>query len=79
MQEPARYLVLIESDGAMLARLFDAGHRPLVEFDAASEEVAVMTRGLVATEDADAPVWQRTLAGHSQAERVAARVYLLDM
>lgn len=79
MQEPARYLVLIESDGAMLARLFDAARRQLAEFDAASEEVAVMTRGLVPEQGAAALEWQQSLAGHSAAERDAARVFTLDV
>ena len=79
MQEPARYLVLIESDGAMLARLFDAAHRQLAEFDAASEEVVVMTRGLVPQRGAAGPEWMRALSGHNEGERAAARVYTLDV
>ena len=79
MQEPARYLVLIESDGAMLARLFDAERRQLAEFDAASEEVVVMTRGLMPQRGAVAPEWARALAGHNSGERAAARVYTLDI
>lgn len=79
MQEPARYLVLIETDGAMLARLFDAGRRPLAEFDAASEEVAVMTRGLVPEQGATALEWQQALSGHNGSERSTARIYTLDV
>lgn len=79
MQEPARYLVLIESDGAMLARLFDVQLRQLAEFDAASEEVVVMTRGLLPQRGVVGPEWARALAGHNSAERAAARVYTLDV
>ncbi len=79
MQEPARYLVMIESDGAMLARLFDVARNQLAEFDAASEEVAVMTRGLVPQQGATALEWARALGGHNAAERGAARVYTLDV
>ncbi len=76
---PARYLVLIDASGAMAARLFDAERRPLGEFDASSEEVAVMTKGLVAASGADAPVWDQALAGHNAAERRSAEVFTLDI
>ena len=76
---PARYLVLIDASGAMTARLFDAQRRPLGDFDASSEEVAVMTQGLVAAAGADAPDWDRALAGHNAAERRAADVFTLDV
>lgn len=79
MQKPARFLVLIESDGAMLARLFDAERQQLTEFDASSEEVAVMTSGLAPTRDAAGGAWEAGLAGHSDSERHAARVYALDV
>ncbi len=79
MQKPARFLVLIESDGAMLARLFDAERRQLAEFDASSEEVVVMTSGLAPTNDATGKPWEAALAGHSESERQAARVYVLDV
>lgn len=79
MQAPARYLVIIESDGSMLARLFDAQRIQRAEFDAASEEVAVMTAGLQPAADAAEPVWDRPLAGHNAAERAAAQVYTLDV
>ncbi len=79
MQSPARYLILIASDGAMLARLFDAQHVQRAEFDATSEEVVVMTTGLAPDAGALAAVWDRPLAGHSATERAAAQVYTLDV
>jgi hypothetical protein len=79
MQRAARYLVLIESAGSMVARLFDLERRPLVEFDASSEEVAVMTSGLMPARDALAGVWDSALAGHNRAERAAAQVFTLDI
>ncbi len=48
MQKPARYLVLIEQGGSMIARLFDEELHLVADIDAASEEVAVMTSGLQA-------------------------------
>lgn len=76
---PARYLILIDASGAMTARLFDAERRPLGEFDASSEEVAVMTTGLRAARGAVGPEWARALSGHSDSERAQAEVYTLDI
>ena len=52
-REPARYLVVIDTDGSASARLFLASRGQAAEFDAGSEEVAQMTRGLVAAGGAD--------------------------
>lgn len=75
---PARYLVLIESAGGMVARLFDAHHAHLIDFDAASEEVAVMTSGVTPVRGALGPEWGVSLEGQSVAERTAALVFALD-
>lgn len=77
---PARYLVLITTDGdAAVARLFDAARVHLADVDASTEEVAVMTRGLAAERSAVAVEWDQALAGHSPAERETAEVYTLDV
>jgi hypothetical protein len=76
---PAKYLILIESAGAMVARLFDANRVHLSDFDAASEEVAVMTKGLTPRRDADEGVWAKALSGHNAAERAEAQVFTLDV
>ena len=78
-QPPVKYLVLIESAGSMVARMFDAQRVHLGDFDASSEEVAVMTRGLTPTRGADGDGWAAVLAGHSASERRAAEVYTLDV
>jgi hypothetical protein len=78
-QSPAKYLIVIDSAGEMIARMFDAKRHLMVDFDASSSEVAVMTQGLAPTDDASDPVWDAALAGHSAAERRAAEVYLLDV
>lgn len=79
LQKPAKFLVLIDAGGAMVARLFDEGRVQVAEFDAASEEVAVMTSGLVPGQGADAADWDRPLQGHNRQERREARVYTLDV
>ena len=78
-REAARYLVVIDSGGVAIARLFSAARQQVAEFDASTEEVTVMTRGLVPANGADGPEWERALSGHSAAERRAARVYTLDV
>ena len=79
MQKPARYLVLIEQGGSMIARLFDEELHLVADIDAASEEVAVMTSGLQAQPTAAEPFWDAALRGHNGAERQAAEVYALDV
>ena len=74
-----RYLVLIDAAGSMVARLFDEQRRSVAEFDASSEEVAVMTTGLHPGKGAEAAIWNEALHGHSLQERLAADVYTLDV
>lgn len=79
MQAPARYLVIIDSDGAQTAMLFTAARLRVAEFDAGTEEIAVMTTGLSPTRSATAPEWDKALAGSTPAARAAAEVYELDV
>ena len=79
MQSPARYLVIIESAGAMVARLFDARHGHLSDFDASSEEVAVMTAGIAPAHGVEGSEWGLAMDGHSPAERAAALVFALEL
>jgi hypothetical protein len=78
-RKAARYLVLIESGGNVVARLFVDTREQVAEFDASTEEVTLMTQGLVAAIGADGVEWDAALAGHSPVERKAARVYTLDV
>jgi hypothetical protein len=75
----ARYLVLIESGGPVLALLFTEKRDLVANFDAGAEEVALMTRGLRPAAGANGPEWDLALAGQSLEERAAASVYTLDV
>ncbi|MEP7296251.1 MAG: hypothetical protein ABI702_08680 [Burkholderiales bacterium] len=75
----ARYLVLIESGGSGVARLFLDTRALVAEFDASAAEVSLMTQGLLPTRGAQGAEWDHALAGHSQAERAAAEVFTLDV
>ena len=79
LQPPARYLVVIDSGGYMVARLFLETREQVAEFDAAVEEVAAMTLNLAAKTGAQGAEWDRALQGHSAAERAGAQVYTLDL
>lgn len=79
MQARAKYLVIIDAGGAMVALLFDAQRHQVAEFDAATEEVAVMTAGLQPAADGAAVEWDAALRGHSASERAKAAVYTLDV
>ena len=74
-----RYLVVIDSGGFMVARLFLESREQVAEFDAGTEEVAQMIAHLRADSNAGEPQWDRALAGHSAAERAEARVYVLEI
>lgn len=78
-RKPARYLVMIDSGGSAIARLFLETREQVAEFDAGTEEVAHMTTGLMPSRGADGPEWDRALEGHSAAERSAAHIYTLDV
>ena len=78
-RKPARYLLLIDSGGSTVAQLFTETREFAGEFDAGSEEVAVMTQRLKPGGGAEAPEWDRALDGHSKAERASAVVYTLDV
>jgi len=79
LQQPVRYVVIIDAGGSMVARLFLATRELVAEFDAGTEEVVQMTQGLAANRDAGSAEWDRALAGHNAAERAAAEVYTLDV
>ena len=79
LQAPARYLVIIDSGGYMVARLFLESREQVAEFDAAAEEVAAMTLNLAAKSGAQGTEWDHALQGHSAAERAGAQVYALDL
>lgn len=76
-RKPASYVVVIDSGGYMVARLFTNKREKVSEMDAAVEELGSMIAGLIPVEGATDPEWDVALAGHSEAERADARVYTL--
>jgi hypothetical protein len=77
---PARYLVVIDGpEGTKIARLFSERREPAGEFDAGTDDVVRLTRGLTPVHGASGREWDAALAGHSAAERLAAAVYTLAL
>lgn len=79
LREVSRYLVVIESAGSVLARLFLDTRVQVAEFDASTQETSSMTNGLISVKGAQGAEWDVALAGHSKAERAAAQVYTLSI
>jgi hypothetical protein len=74
---PVKFLIVIDSGGSMVARLFDANRVHVADIDGSTEEVATTVGGAVPTRSADLPEWHQALAGHSAIERATAQVYAL--
>ena len=74
---PAKFLIVIDSGGSMVARLFDADRIHVIDMDASTEDVVATTDGVVPTNSVAAPEWDRALAGHSAVERATAQVFAL--
>ena len=78
-RQPVRYLIVIDTGGSMIARLLLDSREMATEFDAAVEEVATMTKGLVPEVGALGSEWDRALQSHSDAERATAEIYTLKI
>jgi len=77
--KPVKFLVLIEAGDGMVARFFDANHVHMSDIDASSEEVAVMTRGLLPEHAGNDGPWRQVLSSHNAEERDAAQIYTLEL
>lgn len=78
-RKPVRFLVVIDSGGSMVARLFLETRELVAEFDGAVEEVTMMTHGLVPEVGALGTEWDSALQGHNADERATAMVYTLKI
>jgi hypothetical protein len=78
-RQVSRYLIVISSSAGPVAKLFLDSREQVGEFDAGTEEVAVMTRSATSSPGATGPEWDKALSGHSADERAGATVYLLDV
>jgi hypothetical protein len=74
---PVRYVLVIDSAGSKIARLFLASREMVAEMDASVEEVDSMIAGMTPVIGAQGSEWDVALAGHRADERAAAEVYTL--
>ncbi len=79
LKQPVRFIVVIDSGGSMVARLFLKNREMVGGFDAAVEEISGMTMGLVPEIGALGSEWDTALQGHSVAERASAKIYTLEI
>ncbi|RZJ09995.1 MAG: hypothetical protein EOP39_09940 [Rubrivivax sp.] len=78
-RQVTRYLVVIGSTNGAIARLFTADRSQVAEFDAGTEEVVELIKTASASTGASGAEWDKSLAGHTAAERASATVYELDL
>lgn len=76
---PVRYVVVIDSGGEAITRLFLETRQQVDEFAGGAPEVVQMVQGLTPRKGADGPQWDEALKGHSMPERIAADVYILEV
>lgn len=76
---PVKYLIVIDSGGSMVARLFDADRTHVMDMDASTQDVAATIEGVCPAASASAPEWDAALAGHNALERAQAQVYTLPL
>ena len=76
-RQAVRHVMVTDSGGARVARLYLENLELVNEFDAAVNEVVEMTSGRVARAVDHDPLWACAMHGLSDAERASARVYTL--
>lgn len=78
-RQPVRYVIVIDTGGVGIARLFLETRQQVDEFDAGVPEIVLMTQGITPVAGASGAEWDAALRGHSATERAAAEVYTLDL
>jgi hypothetical protein len=74
---PVKFLVLIDSGGGSVARLYSDAHSLLNECDASAPEITAMTTGLAPGKDAMGRAWDPALRTFGMQERLTAEVFTL--
>ncbi len=75
--KPVRYLVVIDAGDAAVARMLLDSRELVTMIDACAAEVASMIAGLTPTVGAMGTEWDGALVGHTNDERLNAKVYTL--
>ena len=78
-REVTKYLVIISNPEGTIAKLFLGNHEQVAEFDANTDEVTSMIKGLAPSFDATGKEWDRAFSNLSDHERGSASVYTLNV
>lgn len=78
-REVTKYLVIIPNPEGSIAKLFLGNYDQVAEFDANTDEVTSMIRGLAPAFDATGKEWDKTFSYLSDRERAEASVYTLNV
>lgn len=70
-----KYLVIVPAVDGPIARLFLASRKLAAEFDANTEEVSSMIKGMTPSIGATGAEWDQALSAHSAADRAQAKIY----
>lgn len=77
--QSVRYVIVIDTGGVAIARLFLENRQQVDEFDASVPEVVQMISGVASARGALGTEWDAALRGHSASERKEAEVYTLEV
>ncbi|MFT7114920.1 MAG: hypothetical protein ACI9I0_000118 [Rhodoferax sp.] len=70
-----RYLVIVPLTDGPIARLFLENREQAAEFDANTEEVSSMIKGITPSVGATGAEWDKALSAHSETDRAQATIY----
>lgn len=78
-REVTKYLVVIPNPEGTIAKLFLGNYEQVAEFDANTDEVTTMIKGLAPSSNATGKEWDRPFSNLSDRERADASVYTLNV
>jgi hypothetical protein len=70
-----KYLVIVPAMDGPIARLFLENREQAAEFDANTEEVSSMIKGITPRVGASGAEWDQALSAHSAPDRAHAKIY----
>ena len=78
-REVTKYLVVLPNPEGTIAKLFLGNFEQVAEFDANTDEVTSLIKGIAPSFDATGKEWDSSFSYLSNSERAAASVYTLNV
>ena len=78
-REVTKYLVVLPNPEGTIAKLFLGNFEQVAEFDANTDEVTSLIKGIAPSFDATGKEWDSSFSYLSNRERAAASVYTLNV